>query len=104
MRQLLAANHWQPRDVVIISAAAIERPADFADNPHVHFIHADPTHYAMQKKFRAAQAKAVILLADRGTEDPDAQNALIALAISSSGKAGRQPRPNCRSLPPPYPI
>jgi|GEM_PF-1738729 len=90
VHQLLATNQKHPRDIVVISAAAIEAPLDFETNPHVHFIQADPTHHATLEALQAAQAKAVILLADRGTEGPDAKNALIALAIKHLEQTPRQ--------------
>lgn len=81
VHQLLEANKGHPRDIVVISASAIEERSGLEDREEVHFIQADPTHHATLETLQAAQAKAVILLADEDSEGPDEKNALIALAI-----------------------
>jgi voltage-gated potassium channel len=81
VRQLLEANQGYPRDIVVISASAIDDREEFDDQNYVHFIQADPTHHETLEKLQASQAKAVILLADEASEGPDEKNALIALAI-----------------------
>ncbi|WP_008318734.1 potassium channel family protein [Leptolyngbya sp. PCC 6406] len=81
VQQLLEANQDQPRDIVVVSAAAVEDQGELADRDDVHFVQADPTHHATLEKLQAPQAKAVILLADEESVGPDEKNALIALAI-----------------------
>jgi voltage-gated potassium channel len=53
--------------------------AEFAG---VHFIQADPTVHAVLARAGAGRARSVIILADRSCADPDAQTALIALAVT----------------------
>ncbi|MEN9253359.1 MAG: NAD-binding protein [Gloeomargarita sp. SZTDM-1c_bins_89] len=81
VHQLLEGTRRNPRDILVISASDIPQKADFADEPHVHFVQADPTHHATLRKYHAHQARAVILLADEDTPGPDEKNVLIALAI-----------------------
>jgi voltage-gated potassium channel len=81
VRQLLEANQEEPRDIVVISASEIPNREDFETEDRVYFIQADPTHHAALEQLQATQAKAVILLADEGSESPDEKNALIALAV-----------------------
>lgn len=81
IQQLQEANKSQPRDIVILSASVIADRHEFEDQARVDFVQADPTHHATLEKLQAPQAKAVILLADEETENPDEKNALIALAI-----------------------
>lgn len=81
VRQLLEGCQTTPRDIVIISASAIDNRGDFGSRTDVYFVQADPTHHATLEKYNAPRAKSVILLADKDSEAPDEKNALIALAI-----------------------
>jgi voltage-gated potassium channel len=86
IRQLLEENNLKEnkdehRDIVIISASIPENRQVCQEYACVHFVQDDPTHHAALEKLQAAQAKAIILLADEETESPDDKNALIALAI-----------------------
>lgn len=79
--QLLEANKQHQREIVIISTVDVKLPEDLETRSDIHLIQADPTHHATLAKYGATQAKSVILLADEGSQSPDAKNALIALAI-----------------------
>jgi voltage-gated potassium channel len=81
VRQLLEGTQNNLRDIIIISAEAIDHLDDFEDRDNIYFIQADPTHHATLEKYNAPLAKSVILLADGESEGPDEKNALIALAI-----------------------
>jgi voltage-gated potassium channel len=81
IRQLLDANHESSRDIVVISASPTDPKQEFEGKEGIYFIQDDPTHHAILGKLNASEAKAVILLADEQSAEPDDKNALIALAI-----------------------
>jgi voltage-gated potassium channel len=77
--QLVEGNKDSPIDIVVVATSVVAERREFPTR--VHFIQDDPTHHDTLERLQAAQAKAVILLADEDTESPDDKNALIALAI-----------------------
>jgi voltage-gated potassium channel len=81
IRQLLDANQETPRDIVVVSTSQTDPKQEFAGKEGIYFIQDDPTHHAVLQKLNASSAKAIILLADKQSAEPDDKNALIALAI-----------------------
>jgi Trk K+ transport system NAD-binding subunit len=70
--------------ILIITSSIIENQDDIIEEYHgceLYFIHDDPSHHNVLKKYGALTAKSIILLADEQTQNPDEKNALIALAV-----------------------
>lgn len=71
-------------DIIVITQHDINE-AELRLSPayeQVYFIRSDPTLHDVLRKARAHYAKSVIILADPACSDPDAQTALISLAIT----------------------
>ncbi|PIE31643.1 potassium transporter [candidate division KSB3 bacterium] len=71
-------------DILIVSKDEIDE-LELRNSPayeKVYFIRSDPTMHDVLRRARAHHAKSVIILADPHCSDPDAQTALISLAIT----------------------
>ena len=71
-------------DIIVISPEEVNE-AEIRINPEyekVFFIRSDPTRHDVLRRARAHYARSVIVLANPANSDPDAQTALISLAIT----------------------
>ncbi len=93
IKELHADQAAPDAEIVVITPAEVNE-TQLRRSPayeKVFFIRSDPTLHDVLKACRVEQARSVLLLANDASPDPDAESALIALAISRLCDNGRKP-------------
>jgi voltage-gated potassium channel len=83
------SNLAAPKTEIIVITEKRINEQELRSNPayeKVYLLRKEPTSHEVLEEARAHLAKSVIILADRGSKDPDAKTALISLAIGKLKK------------------
>jgi len=94
VRQLHASDAEPDTEIAVITALSDAQKEELRNNPvydKVYFHRGDPVAHSVLKESRTHLAKAVIILPDRESGDPDAKSALIALALRNLCKGAAKP-------------